>query len=158
MKNLIILILSLKILAIQSTQTINCIGHDACKNNVWTGEYNINCGASNSERTCKSTTLNCGENNDCSIKTQGSGHDAYQNSVVNAKKSNSFTLTCQASGLRDCVSNTIWCPQKTGTTCKCTGCPSSVTMKCVNTNICSQVSNANIDIIQPDEYQIPSSV
>ena len=53
-------------------KTINCIGHDACKNNVWTGEYNINCGASNSERTCKSTTLNCGENNDCSIKTQGS--------------------------------------------------------------------------------------
>ena len=114
MKNLILVIFALKVFSISASQTINCVGHDACRNNVWTGEYNIYCGASNSERTCRATTLNCAENKDCSIKTQGSGHDAYQNSVVNAKKSNSFTLTCQASGQRDCTSNTIWCPQKSG--------------------------------------------
>ena len=64
------------------SETIYCTGHDACKNKIWNGEYNIFCGASNSERTCKSTTLNCGANKDCTIKTQGSGHDAYQNSIV----------------------------------------------------------------------------
>ena len=37
-----------------------CTGHDACKNYVWNGTYVITCGASNSERTCRSTTLNCG--------------------------------------------------------------------------------------------------
>ena len=80
-------------------QIISCTGHDACKNNVWNGEYDIRCGASNSERTCKSTTLNCATNGDCTIKTQGSGHDAYQYSTVNAKQSNSFKLTaCFLSG------------------------------------------------------------
>ena len=38
---------------------IYCTGHDACKNKVWSGEYNIYCGASNSERTCRNTILNC---------------------------------------------------------------------------------------------------
>ena len=41
-------------------------------------EYNIYCGASNSERTCKSTTLNCGKDDTCYIETRGSGYDAYQ--------------------------------------------------------------------------------
>ena len=114
-----------------SSESVSCTGHDACKNKVWNGEYDITCGAANSERTCKSTTLNCGSGKDCTIKTQGSGHDAYQNSVVNAKESNSFKLTCQASGQRDCQSITIWCPQSSGSTCECVSCPSSVTMKCV---------------------------
>ena len=112
--------------------SVSYTGHDACRNKVWTGEYNIRCGASNSERTCRSTTLNCDEDATCSIKTQGSGHDAYQYGTVNAKLSQSFTLTCAASGFRDCQSTTIWCPQKPGSTCECYGCPSSVTMKCVS--------------------------
>ena len=76
-----------------SSCTQSCTGHDACKNYVWNGNYVITCGASNSERTCRSTTLNCGDGGTCSIKTQGSGHDAYQQSTVNAKTSQSFTLT-----------------------------------------------------------------
>ena len=140
------------------SETIYCTGHDACKNKIWNGEYDIFCGASNSERTCKSTTLNCGVNKDCTIKTQGSGHDAYQNSIVNAKESNSFKLTCQASGLRDCQSITIWCPQSAGSTCECVSCPSSVNMKCVSGVSCDSVSNANIDYVEADEYQIPDTV
>ena len=134
-----------------SSESVSCTGHDACKNKVWDGEYDITCGAANSERTCKSTTLNCGSGKDCTIKTQGSGHDAYQNSVVNAKESNSFKLTCQATGLRDCQSITIWCPQSPGSTCECVSCPSSVTMKCVQGVSCDSVSNANIDYVEADE-------
>jgi hypothetical protein len=140
------------------SEDIYCTGHDACKNKIWNGEYNIYCGASNSERTCKYTTLNCDTNKDCSVKTQGSGHDAYQNSVVNAKKSNSFKLTCQASGQRDCQSITVWCPQSYGTTCECVNCPSSVVMKCVKGITCDSVSNANIDYVEPDVYQIPDTI
>ena len=139
-------------------QTISCTGHDACKNKIWSGEYNINCGASNSERTCKSTTLNCATDGDCTVKTQGSGHDAYQYSTVNAKQSNSFKLTCQASGLRDCKSITIWCPQNSGSTCECVSCPSTVTMKCVQGVSCTSVSNAHIDYVAPDNYQIPDTI
>ena len=73
-----------------SGESISCTGHDACKNQIWNGEYDITCGAANSERTCKSTTLNCGEGGHCTIKTQGSGHDAYQNSIVHAENSQSF--------------------------------------------------------------------
>ena len=51
-------------------ESISCIGHDARKNQIWNGEYDITCGAANSERTCKSTTLNCGSNKDCIIKIQ----------------------------------------------------------------------------------------
>ena len=130
-----------------SSESVSCTGHDACKNKVWDGEYDITCGASNSERTCKSTTLNCGSGQDCTIKTQGSGHDAYQYSTVNAKESNSFKLTCQASGLRDCKSITIWCPQASGSTCECVSCPSTVTMKCVSGVSCSSVANANINYV-----------
>jgi len=142
----------------KATQTISCTGHDACRNNIWNGEYNIYCGASNSERTCRSTTLNCGKNNDCSIKTQGSGHDAYQYSTVNAKESNSFKLTCQASGQRDCKSITIWCPQIQGSTCECISCPNTVTMKCVQGVSCNAVNNANIEYVEPDKYQVPDSI
>ena len=136
---------------INAAQTIYCTGHDACRNNIWTGEYNIFCGAANSERTCKSTTLNCGSGHDCTIKTQGSGHDAYQYSTVNAKQSNSFKLTCAASGLRDCKTITIWCPQGTGTSCECVNCPSTVTMKCVSSVSCSSVSNANIEYVVSEQ-------
>ena len=141
-----------------SSQTINCVGHDACKNDVWSGEYNIECGASNSERTCRSTTLNCAVNGDCTIKTKGSGHDAYQSSTVNAKESNSFKLTCQASGQRDCKTITIWCPQKSGSTCECVSCPSTVIMKCVQGISCTSVSNANIEYVTPDKYIIPDTI
>jgi len=138
----------------------SCTGHDACKNYVWDGNYVISCGASNSERTCRSTTLNCGTGT-CSIKTTGSGHDAYQQSVVNAKEAQSFTLTCQASGQRDCQNNVIWCPQKSGTTCNCIGCPSSVTMKCVANTGCSSTAGATIEYVAsdtPQEYEIPDEV
>ena len=134
-----------------ASQNIYCTGHDACRNHIWNGEYNIFCGAANSERTCKSTTLNCGSGHDCTIKTQGSGHDAYQFSTVNAKQSNSFKLTCQASGLRDCKTITIWCPQGTGTSCECVSCPSTVTMKCVSGISCSSVSNANIEYVASEQ-------
>ena len=136
---------------VYAAQNIYCTGHDACRNHIWNGEYNIFCGAANSERTCKSTTLNCGSGQDCTIKTQGSGHDAYQFSTVNAKQSNSFKLTCQASGLRDCKTITIWCPQGTGTSCECVSCPSTVTMKCVSGISCSSVSNANIEYVASEQ-------
>jgi len=141
-----------------SANNIYCTGHDACANKVWNGEYNIYCGASNSERTCKNTVLNCGEGDDCLIKTQGSGHDAYQSSTVNAKESNSFKLTCQASGQRDCKTITVWCPQGSGTSCECVSCPSTVTFKCVQGVSCNSVSNAHIDYVQADTYSIPDSI
>ena len=145
-----ILIIILLYLCSVSATNVYCTGHDACRNKVWNGEYNIYCGASNSERTCRSTTLNCGEDNDCTIKTQGSGHDAYQDSVVNAKDSNSFKLTCAASGFRDCKDITIWCPQKTGTTCECSGCPSSVVMKCVSGISCSSTGSATTAYVESE--------
>ena len=140
------------------SDNIYCTGHDACKNKVWSGEYNIYCGASNSERTCKNTILNCGEGDDCLIKTQGSGHDAYQFSTVNAKTSASFKLYCQASGQRDCRSITVWCPQESGSICECVSCPSTVTFKCVQGVSCSSVSNAHVDYVQSDTYSIPDSI
>ena len=140
------------------SDNIYCTGHDACKNKVWSGEYNIYCGASNSERTCKNTVLNCGEGDTCLIKTQGSGHDAYQSSTVNAKTSASFKLYCQASGQRDCKSITVWCPQESGSTCECISCPSTVTFKCVQGVSCSSVSNAHVDYVQSDTYSIPDSI
>ena len=140
------------------SNNIYCTGHDACRNKIWSGEYNIYCGASNSERTCRNTVLNCGEGDDCLIKTQGSGHDAYQSSTVNAKTSASFKLYCQASGQRDCRSITVWCPQESGSTCECVSCPSTVTFKCVQGVSCSSVSNAHIDYVQPDKYTIPDSI
>ena len=152
MKNyFFIFLFFLYITFVLGAQNIYCTGHDACRNSIWTGEYNIFCGASNSERTCKSTTLNCGSGHDCSIKTQGSGHDAYQYSIVNAKESNSFRLTCSASGLRDCKSITIWCPQAVGTTCECVNCPQTVTMKCVEGISCSSVSNAQINYVPSEQ-------
>ena len=140
------------------SNNIYCTGHDACRNKVWSGEYNIYCGASNSERTCKNTVLNCGEGDDCLIKTQGSGHDAYQYSTVNAKTAASFKLYCQASGQRDCKSITVWCPQESGSTCECVSCPSTVTFKCVQGVSCSSVSNAHVDYVQSDTYSIPDSI
>lgn len=140
------------------SDNIYCTGHDACRNKVWTGEYNIYCGGSNSERTCRNTVLNCGEGDTCLIKTQGSGHDAYQSSTVNAKTSASFKLYCQASGQRDCKSITVWCPQESGSTCECISCPSTVTFKCVQGVSCSSVSNAYVDYVQSDTYSIPDSI
>ena len=142
-----------------STCTQSCTGHDACKNYVWDGAYTITCGASNSERTCRGTTLNCPADATCSIKTQGSGHDAYQQSTVNAKESQSFTLTCAASGQRDCKTITIWCPQKQGTTCQCTNCPNTVTMKCVTGATCTSSGGVVIENVESSVgYQIPDSV
>ena len=146
----ILIIILLYLCSVTYATNVYCTGHDACRNQVWNGEYNIYCGASNSERTCRSTTLNCGEDNDCTIKTQGSGHDAYQDSVVNAKDSNSFKLTCAASGFRDCKDITIWCPQKTGTTCECSGCPSSVVMKCVSGISCSSTGSATTEYVESE--------
>jgi hypothetical protein len=142
----------------EAAQSITCTGHDACKNKIWNGEYNIYCGASNSERTCKSTTLNCGKDDTCYIETRGSGHDAYQYSTVNAKESSSFKLKCGASGQRDCKSITVWCPQGSGSTCECISCPSTVTFKCVKDISCSSVSNAHVDYVSPDKYTIPDSI
>ena len=140
------------------SNNIYCTGHDACRNKIWNGEYNIYCGGTSSERTCKSTTLNCGKDKTCYIETRGSGHDAYQYSTVNAKESKSFKLKCSASGQRDCKSITVWCPQTSGSTCECISCPSTVTFKCVKDVSCSSVSNANIDYVSPDKYSIPDSI
>ena len=127
-----------------SATIISCTGHDACKNSVWSGEYDIRCGASNSERTCKNTVLNCGVGDDCLIKTQGSGHDAYQSSTVNAKESNSFQLTCQASGQRDCKTITVWCPQGAGTSCECVSCPSIYVRKIQTIHLSSYFCHLSI--------------
>ena len=155
---LIIILLYLLFPVYVLSENIYCTGHDACRNKVWSGEYNIYCGGSNSERTCRNTVLNCGEGDTCLIKTQGSGHDAYQSSTVNAKTSASFKLYCQASGQRDCKSITVWCPQESGSTCECISCPSTVTFKCVQGVSCSSVSNAHVDYVQSDTYNIPDSI
>ena len=154
---LFFLILQL-LIKIALSENIYCTGHDACRNKEWNGEYNIYCGGSNSERTCKSTTLNCHKDKTCYIETRGSGHDAYQYSTVNAKESNSFKLKCGASGQRDCKSIIVWCPQSVGSTCECISCPSTVTFKCVKDISCSSVSNAQIDYVNPDKYTIPDSI
>jgi len=158
MKIFLIILIQILLSYSEGTEIISCTGHDACRDKTWNGEYEIYCGASNSERTCKNTVLNCGENNNCIIKTRGSGHDAYQFSTVNAKKSKSFKLYCQASGLRDCKSITVWCPQDAGSTCECISCPSTVTFKCVQGVSCSSVSNAHIDYVESDTYQVPASI
>ena len=158
MKNVLLILNFLYIIQGVLSNNIYCSGHDACKNNVWNGEYNIYCGGTNSERTCKSTTLNCGKDKDCYIETRGSGHDAYQYSTVNAKESNSFKLKCSASGHRDCKTITVFCPQKSSSSCECISCPSTVTFKCVKDISCSSVSNAKIEYISPDKYTIPDSI
>jgi len=113
--------------------SVSCGGgysHGACGNNNWTGNYDITCGASGGgERVCWNTTLTCGIGS-CSITTEGTGHDAYQGGTVYAQTATSFTLTCSASGQRDCERTEVWCPEGAGTTCTCSGCPSSVTMHC----------------------------
>ena len=140
------------------SDNIYCSGHDACKNREWNGEYNIYCGGTNSERTCKSTKLNCLKDKTCYIETRGSGHDAYQYSTVNSKEAKSFKLKCGASGLRDCKSITVWCPQISGSSCECISCPSTVTFKCVKDISCSSVSNAQIEYVMPDKYVIPDNI
>ena len=173
MKNLVKRLICMFLLALPSHQvnaatcnsascTVSCTGHDACRNYEWNGPYQISCGASNSERTCKNTVLNCNAGNTCSIKTQGSGHDAYQFGAVNAKEADSFTLTCTASGQRDCKSITVWCPQKPGTTCDCVSCPNTVTFKCVQGVGCAATSNANVDYVESSiassTYSIPDEI
>jgi len=173
MKNLVKRLICMFLLALPSHQvnaatcnsascTVSCTGHDACRNYEWNGPYQISCGASNSERTCKNTVLNCNAGNTCSIKTQGSGHDAYQFGTVNAKEADSFTLTCTASGQRDCKSITVWCPQKSGSTCDCVSCPNTVTFKCVQGVGCAATSNANVDYVESSiassTYSIPDEI
>ena len=122
---MLFIISSILLTSIHAIQ-ISCSGHDACRNYKWTGAYDISCGGSNSERTCRGTTLNCGQAKTCTVKTTGSDHDAYQQSTVNAKEAQSFILTCSAYGQRDCEDIIIWCPQKHDTTCNCVGCGSGV--------------------------------
>ena len=149
---MIFFIIYLLISIVRATQ-ITCRGHDACKNYKWSGQYDISCGGANSERTCKGTTLKCEKDETCSIKTTGSGHDAYQQSTVNAKEALSFTLTCAASGQRDCQDITIWCPQQKDSTCDCIGCGNQVTMKCVKDKGCKNTGAAAIEYVQPDNTE-----
>ena len=134
MKKLICLIL---LIFTQSVNSLDktCSGHDACRNQEWTGYDNILC--RNGERTCVNTKLNCPTNSDCKLKTSGSGHDNYQNSFVFAENANSFVLTCSATGFRGCTNNNIWCPLKENAECKCTNCNSNTKLYCPSGNTCS---------------------
>ncbi|MCH2447335.1 MAG: thrombospondin type 3 repeat-containing protein [Candidatus Marinimicrobia bacterium] len=118
-----------------SVQSQNCSGtHDACNSKQWEGNWEITCGGGG-ERKCRYTNLTCGTG-DCSVSVSGSGHDAYQNSVVFAENiisGNEFTLSCDATGGRGCRDIDIWCPTATNTTCSCTGGCSQVTMHCPQT-------------------------
>ena len=52
------------------------------ENDVWVGSYEVTCNGG--ERICHNTVLKCGRDN-CKIIVKGSGHDAYQNSIVYAQ-------------------------------------------------------------------------
>ena len=90
---------------VETSNTISCSGHDGCKNDEWIGSKEITCNGG--ERICHNTVLKCGRES-CKIIVKGSGHDAYQNSVVyaqNIKKGRGFILNCKASGQRKCKNN-----------------------------------------------------
>ena len=116
---------------ISSDPSINffiCSGHDGCKNKEWIGSYDVTCNGG--ERICHNTILKCGRQN-CKITVKGSGHDAYQNSIVyaqNIKSGNKFELICQSTGQRKCKNNIIYCPREVGTECQCSNCDSSTIM------------------------------
>ena len=91
--------------------------------------FDLTCNATG-DRDCQRTNvLTCGTGS-CSVTTQSGSHDLYKNGKVYAQTATSFTLTCSAGGQRDCEGTEIWCPEGAGTTCTCSGCPSSVTMHC----------------------------
>ena len=103
-----ILIFLLYIFQINSVLTKSCSGHDGCKGDEWIGSYEITC--SGGERICHNTVLKCGRDN-CKIIVKGSGHDAYQNSIVyanNIKTGGKFELLCQSTGQRECKNNIIY--------------------------------------------------
>ena len=77
------------------------------------------------------------KNKDSYIESRGSGHDAHQYSIANAKESNCFRLTCSAPGHRDGKSITTFFPQWYCSSCECISCPSTVTFKCVEDISCS---------------------
>ena len=111
-----------------SVLTKSCTGHDGCKGDEWVGSYEITCNGG--ERICHNTVLKCGRDN-CKIIVKGSGHDAYQNSIVyaqNIKRGGGFILNCKASGQRKCKNNIIYCPREIGTECVCKSCDSSTIM------------------------------
>ena len=108
--------------------TKTCTGHDGCKGEEWIGSYTVTC--SGGERICHNTVLKCGRES-CKIIVKGSGHDAYQNSIVyaqNIKTGGTFELNCKASGQRKCKNNFIYCPREIGTECICKNCDSTTTM------------------------------
>jgi hypothetical protein len=114
-------------------QSEGCGSHDACNSKQWEGNWEISCGGG--ERTCRNTNLTCGTDN-CSVSVSGSGHDAYQNSVVfaeNITSGNAFTISCEAYGGRQCKNIDIWCPTAAGTSCSCTGTCNELTMHCPQT-------------------------
>ena len=123
-----ILLFLLYIYHTTSTLTKSCTGHDGCKNEEWIGSYEVTCNGG--ERICHNTVLKCGRDN-CKIIVKGSGHDAYQNSIVyaqNIKRGGGFILNCKASGQRKCKNNIIYCPREVGTECVCKNCDSSTIM------------------------------
>ena len=115
-------------LSVVNGTSITCSGHDGCKGQEWIGSYDVTCNGG--ERICHNTVLKCGRQS-CSITVSGSGHDAYQNSVVyaqNIKSGGKFELKCLASGQRKCKNNIIYCPREEGTECVCSNCDSSTKM------------------------------
>ena len=129
---------------------IYCSRHDACRNYAITNSANIYCGGG--ERTCRNIHMVC-DTKSCSVTTQGNGHDAFQNSEIDARKITAqykFELKCQANGFRDCKSIIIWCPLSKAP-CNCISCPNTVTMKCVKNNgNCNSISSAKVEY-----YDIP---
>ena len=102
------LLFMLQIFFTISVPSKSCTGHDGCKNEEWIGSYDVTCNGG--ERICHNTVLKCGRDN-CKIIVKGSGHDAYQNSIVyaqNIKRGAGFILNCKASGQRKCKNNIIF--------------------------------------------------
>jgi len=134
-----------------SVQSANCSGnHDICNSKQWEGNWEITCGGGG-ERKCWNTNLTCGTG-DCSVSVSGGGHDAYKNSVVfaeNITSGNAFSISCNATGLRECKNIDIWCPTAAGTSCSCTGSCNEVTMHCPQTggSCTKNGSEQNKDII-----------
>ena len=91
--------------------------------------FDLTCNATG-DRDCQRTNVTCPEGGSCSITIQGTGHDKFQDGKVDASTAASFDLTCNATGDRTCDQAEIFCPESPGTTCSCSGCPSSVTMHC----------------------------
>ena len=134
------------ILIIYRIHSKSCSGHDGCKDQVFT-DNSLTCNGG--ERCCKNVEMTCTSGMVCNVKIKGGGHDQFQNSEIFAQEATSLTVSCAASGQRDCKNSKIYCPTTIGSTCTCTGCDSTTKMYCPHGVTCAK---GGATLINMDKY------